>query len=283
MSNELPSIQELFGEKIRHCTVPFSPIRASTFTELETLPYHDLGGPGLERMCFELLLSKGYEPRFFGRSGQSQYGVDLVAEKDGKTEVYQCKNLGAPPTATDLREYLAKFKWEWLGKAGLPKPKRFVICCPQPLCDKKTDRNWISAKKEFKESTDVEARLWHLDLLNRWLKKLPDVVADLFSDRHAEAFCDIDDWKPDLFTPLREGASGDLRLKRYFERRLRGRVDLQEIGAMRFSASPFMRSAPLACGPSATAPQRLSLRKILASTLVIIAKDEKGGRASPLH
>lgn len=27
------------------------------------LPYHGLGGAGLERLCFELLLSMGYEPR----------------------------------------------------------------------------------------------------------------------------------------------------------------------------------------------------------------------------
>lgn len=222
MSNELPPIQELLGEEIRHCTVPFSPIRASTFTAaLETLPYHDLEGPGLERLCFELLLSKGYELRFFGRSGQRQYGVDIVAEKDGRTEVYQCKNLGAVPTARELQEYLNKFELEWLGEAGLPRPERFVVCCPQPLRD---TVNWILAKETFKTSTGVEADLWHLGLLNSWLKKLPDVVADLFSDHHAEAFCDIDDWKPDLFIPLREGASGDPRLKRYFARRLSGRL-----------------------------------------------------------
>ena len=224
MSNELPPIQELFGGEIRHCMVPFSPIRASTFTELETLPYNDLGGRGLERLCFELLLSMGYEPRFFGRSGQSQYGVDLVAEKAGRTEVYQCKNLGAPPTPKELQEYLNKFEREWLGEAGLPRPERFVICCPQPLRDTETDRNWILAKEAFKDRTDVEARLWHLDLLNGWLENLPDVVADLFSNHYAEVFCGIEEWKPDLFTPLREGASGDLRLKRYFERRRSGRL-----------------------------------------------------------
>ena len=224
MSNELPPIQEFFGGEIRHCMVPFSPIRASTFTELETLPYNDLGGRGLERLCFELLLSMGYEPRFFGRSGQSQYGVDLVAEKAGRTEVYQCKNLGAPPTPKELQEYLNKFEREWLGEAGLPRPERFVICCPQPLRDTETDRNWILAKEAFKDRTDVEARLWHLDLLNGWLENLPDVVADLFSNHYAEVFCGIEDWKPDLFTPLREGASGDLRLNRYFERRRSGRL-----------------------------------------------------------
>jgi uncharacterized protein YoaH (UPF0181 family) len=228
MEEGLLPLQELSRTEIVHLDAQFSLIRAERFTGVDTLPYNDLEGPGFERLCFELLISFGYEPRFFGRSGQLQYGIDLVAERDGKTEVYQCKNLSKVPSAKNLREYLDTFEREWLISNDLPKPDRFVICCPQPMRDSEVDRDWIRAAHEFKSSWGVDVALWHLDLLDSWLKRRPDIVAGVFSDRHAQAFCDIDEWNPDLFKPLREGASGDPRLRRYFERRSTGRLYLDQ-------------------------------------------------------
>lgn len=228
MTSEPPLIQELFGEEIRHCTVPFSPFEPSAFTNIETLPYYNLGGPGLERLCFEILLAQQYQPRFFGRSGQRQYGIDLLAEKEGETLLLQSKNHATPPSAHNLEEYLQTFEREWLNEAKLRKPDKFVICSPHLLRDSETEFAWNAARDAFRKRTGVEAALWHLDLLNGWLKKLPDVVADLFSNCHAEAFCNIDGWKQDLFIPLHECASGDPRLRRYFERRRSGRLFLDQ-------------------------------------------------------
>jgi DNA polymerase III delta prime subunit/uncharacterized protein YoaH (UPF0181 family) len=228
MQSEPLRVQELSRTEVIHLDPQFSPIHAGTFTGVESLPYNDLKGPGFERLCFELLISFGYEPRFFGRTGQLQYGVDLVAERGGKTEVYQCKNLSKVPSGNDLREYLQTFESEWLIRNELPRPDRFVICCPQPLRDSETDRDWLKAKTSFEDAWGIEAGLWHLDLLNSWLKRKPDIVADLFSDRHAQVFCDLDGWNADLFKPLREDASGDLRLRRYFERRRMARLYLDQ-------------------------------------------------------
>src|SRR5258706_90098 len=221
-------IRELDGSNVPHCTTAFAGTERIAITEIETLPFHDLGGAGLERLCYELLLAQGYEPRFFGRSGQAQYGVDLVAEKAGRTEVYQCKNLSVAPSAKTLQSYLNEFEKEWLGDAGLPRPERFVICCPQPLRDSALDKDWMVARQSFELRTGVEAGLWDLDLLIGWLRDLPDVVADLFSNRHAEVFCNSDDWGSDLFRPLREGASGDRRIRGYFESRRPGRIHVDE-------------------------------------------------------
>src|SRR5215212_6073003 len=60
---------------------------------LGSLPYHLLLGPGFERLCYELLVAEGHSPRFFGRSGQRDYGVDLVVERGSTRTVFQCKNL----------------------------------------------------------------------------------------------------------------------------------------------------------------------------------------------
>lgn len=51
-----------------------------------------LGGEGLERLCFQLLVARGEAPRFFGRRGQGQLGADLVMQSAGGLIVYQCKN-----------------------------------------------------------------------------------------------------------------------------------------------------------------------------------------------
>lgn len=221
------TITELFGKEVRHCTAPFSPVQASAFTELETLPYGELKGPGFERLCYEILLSKGYEPRFFGRSGQSQPEIDLVAIKGEKTEVFSCKNLAEPISFDKLKARLAAFKEKWLHQTELPKPDRFVICWPQPFRDSPIDKEWNKERKRFHQRTGIQADIWHLDIFNGWLKKLPDIVADLFSDRHAKNFCDPDiNWNADLFIPLREGASGDPRLKRYIEYRRVGKLYL---------------------------------------------------------
>lgn len=222
------TITELLGDDTRHCTTPFSGIVHEPITQIDSLPYHSLGGARFERLCYEILLSNGYEPRFFGRGGQAQHGVDLLAEQAGRTTVYQCKNLSAPPTSRELNKYLDRFEQQWLDEAGLPRPDRFVICCPALMRDSEADAQWLLTKASFERRTGVEAGLWHKDLLDAWLRKLPDVVADLFSDRHAEVFCDIDDWRADLFMPVRDGAGGDRRLRRYFKSRREGRLYIDE-------------------------------------------------------
>src|SRR5436305_14616353 len=77
---------------------------------LEALPYRELQGPGFERLCFELLVAEGHLPRFFGRSGQKDYGVDIVVEAGTKRTVYQCKNLTTEPPWTDIRDAITKFE-----------------------------------------------------------------------------------------------------------------------------------------------------------------------------
>ena len=65
MTNPLTPIVELFGAEVRHCADPFASQTHDRWMGPDTLPYSDLKGPGFERLCFELLLSQGYEPRFF--------------------------------------------------------------------------------------------------------------------------------------------------------------------------------------------------------------------------
>jgi len=77
---------------------------------LADLPYDPLGGPGFERLCYELLVAEGNSPRFFGRSGQRDYGVDILVEDGDERRVYQCKNLAEIPFWTAVRDAVSKFE-----------------------------------------------------------------------------------------------------------------------------------------------------------------------------
>ena len=75
-------------------------------------------------------------PRFYGRSGQGDRGIDLLVQKDGKLMVYQSKNLKAY-YRSDLQEALAKFKSEWLDDpAALSRPDEYYLFAPLDLLDR---------------------------------------------------------------------------------------------------------------------------------------------------
>jgi len=173
--------------------------------ELGVLPYAKLLGPGFERLCYELLVAEGHSPRFFGRSGQRDYGVDIVVEKGGTRTVYQCKNPADTPSWTDVRDAVAKFESDWLGEAGLPRPQGFVYCCPQPLDDLDIAERWTQFKDAFRQHTGIEVSFWDKHELDTRLRRLPDVVAGLFSGSYAEHFCGRDDWLDDPWTRVRWG------------------------------------------------------------------------------
>jgi hypothetical protein len=111
MDEALHDLQELPREQAEHCLDPLfaCEIKFPLDPTKPSLPYLDLGPRGLERLCFQLLVQQGAIPRFFGRPGQAQYGIDLVAETTGQRRVYQCKNLDHEPKIGEIREATEKF------------------------------------------------------------------------------------------------------------------------------------------------------------------------------
>ena len=57
---------ELKLGQVPHLAAPFGGHLASASSFGLDLPYHLLGGPGFERLCFHLLLAQGQQARFFG-------------------------------------------------------------------------------------------------------------------------------------------------------------------------------------------------------------------------
>jgi hypothetical protein len=211
---------------------------------LADLPYGRLGGPGFERLCYEVLGSEGHSPRFFGRSGQRDYGVDIVVEAADERGVYQCKNLAEAPSWTAVRDAVSKFETDWLGEAGLPRPTAFVYCCPHPLDDHDLGQEWTRFRDAFKQRTGVAISFWDKDAFDTRLKRLPDLVAGLFSNFYAEHFCKRDDWRDSPWTRVRWGTRGYRSIEGFLAYRREERIQVSAQDEERFldtlSASPVL-------------------------------------------
>ncbi len=215
-----------------HLREPFYTAPATNQRVSGELPYHDLQGPGLERLCFELLVAKGYRPRYFGRNGEAQYGIDLIVSDGESCQVYQCKNV-AEFSSQALSNWLKKFSDEWLVKRPhLPRPNQFIIVCPLPIRDRDEPE---TAKQRFFEQHGVTVEICHKEWLDAELAHRPDIVADLFSEAAAERFCHLSDWNQGLFRPVKEHSGERRAIDRFLKLRSRNRIVRDEMLALRFA------------------------------------------------
>ncbi len=199
------------------------------------LDYHALGGPGLERLCFHLLLAEGRSPRFFGNPGQAQYGIDLIVADGKQCTVYQCKNV-ATFDRPAFKKALGVFAKDWLtDQLHLTIPDRFVLCCPLDLRERSANENWQELIDEFARDHDVAVEIWHREILDGRLRHQPDVVADLFSPRIAELFCRLDDWNEGLFRPVRANSGERRAIERYLELQAADRIVREDKVAAQFA------------------------------------------------
>ena len=174
------------------------PLRPSQCLAVDTgavsLPYHSLQGIGFERLLLNILAAEGKYVRFFGNPGQRDYGVDLVVEENGAVTVYQCKNYATEPSLEKIKQELVKFQNHWLEERKLPPPAKYVYCCPHSFSDLKRAESWLQWKEKFKKDVGSEVVLLTRETLDEKLKRLPDIVADVFSSAHAEFFCKAPNW-----------------------------------------------------------------------------------------
>lgn len=178
-------------------------------------------------------------PRYFGNSGQKQYGIDLLVTHGDDTIVYQCKNKASFPPHK-MKAALKTLETEWLARQELPKPTEFVLCCPLSLQERKQNEAWTELERKFRSRTGVRATFWDRNYLDERLRRLPDVVADLFCNRAVEQFCNLRDWNGDLFRPLVSGC-GERTVDRYLQQKEAGRFyvssKLQKIFTQKLDAS----------------------------------------------
>lgn len=209
-----PDITELPPERTAHIRNHFpKPFSEAPFRI--DLPYALLGGEGFERLCALLLIADGQTPRYFGKRGTADYGVDVIVSDGAGCVVYQCKNV-ATYKRGDLSRWLNTFAQAWLiERPHLPKPQKYVLLCPLDLRNK--DDVEI-AQSNFSRDYDVLVEIWQKTMLDERLKRLPDTVSDLFSATIADFFCSLGRHWDDGFTaPLAPSGRGARAIDRFLK------------------------------------------------------------------
>lgn len=215
---DFPHIDGHYGAGMPTGATPDHELRAGA--PGGSLPYDILSPEAFERLCFHIILAQVRTPRFWGRRGQKQHGIDLILSDGSASIVYQCKHYAAVGPAT-LKKALATFQRDWIeARPDLGLPHTFVLCTSAELKD---TTEWEKHKRKFWDDTGVAVDEWHRDTLDTWLRDQPGIVADVFGDRMAEQFCGRGSkWDLGLFQPLTPGA--DERVDRYLELRDAGGI-----------------------------------------------------------
>lgn len=184
-----------------------------------SLPYDLLDAYAFERLCFHILLTRGQgAPRFWGRRGQAQQGIDLILSDGATSVVYQCKHTATFDDRA-LKTAVHKFRDDWLTRPELGRPATFVLCTSAKL-DATTA--WEERKRGLSNEIGVAIEEWHRDLLDAWLKTKPGIVSELFGDQVAQLFCGGECGQRDgLFQPLKRGV--EKRIDRYLDLVAEGR------------------------------------------------------------
>jgi hypothetical protein len=229
----------------------------------ETLPYYSLRGPGFERLCYQLLVEEGESPLFFGKNGQPDHGVDIVVQSGATGKVLQCKNPAEIPRFNKIRDAVTKFEDQWLQAEGLPRPTTFIYCCPVDLSDVKTDKDWVTFRANFFEKTGgVQLEIWDRSYFDTRLRRLPDVVAGLFSDAHAELFCSAGEWRDDPWVRIRRDVSRFPAVGRFLDRFDAGLIYVPKKIAQWFDDASLRSPALLIRGVPGSGKTTLGLKLI---------------------
>jgi hypothetical protein len=166
--------------------------RLPTRPQLATLPFHELEWPNFERLCYHLARKRGDIERWaalFGRSGQSQGGIDIYARATD-SERYSCwqSKRHRRLTKTNLRAAIAAFEaGEWMAKSD-----EFIICSAASIQDTALQRE-IEAQTVRLRGKKLDLSVIGAQELSDELKDKPRLMRDFFGRDWVRAFCVTDE------------------------------------------------------------------------------------------
>ncbi|WP_432491476.1 hypothetical protein [Kineococcus gypseus] len=157
------------------------------------LPMAQLNEEVFERVVAEVVAQRAtYNVLFYGRRGQTQYGLDVVAyTPDRGTVLYQVKRY-QKMTAAKLRKAVVEY-------AGRPRPvghdlparrfnpSVFVVVTSATIEDTAVNDELEDLRREY--AGDLEIELWGAAQLNPFLRARSAFVTAVFGAAWATAFC----------------------------------------------------------------------------------------------
>lgn len=163
---------------------PVPPAPPLSVTAPLVLNTYDLSWEAVEHLVVTLALKVdgAREARLFGRRGQNQHGIDVVAFFDEQpTSVYQAKRY-AGFTAGDLRKAVISY-------ADGRRPfqgRRLVVVTTADVADTKIDEELAALREKYR---DLTIELWGQKQLSDHLYEKPDVVLRFFGEATMQLFC----------------------------------------------------------------------------------------------
>ncbi|MCX4545957.1 hypothetical protein [Streptomyces sp. NBC_01565] len=160
------------------------------------LPLHELQPEVFERLVAEMVSrhdNRGVQ--FYGRSGQKQYGLDVVErEPGGLRSLYQVKryaSLTRPLIRSAVVDYAGSPRPS--GHSEPPRlfnPHRFVVVTSASL---DSDTAWVEEVTDLQDeyTGDLEIEFWGAEAVSRKLRDAPNLVASVFGPTWSEAWCGV--------------------------------------------------------------------------------------------
>lgn len=149
------------------------------------LPFDELGWEDFERLLWRVLRDvEGLRnAHLYGKRGQKQYGLDIVAFDVDKTGVaLQCKRYNKF-TASDLRKAVEKLQES---RQKFSEVNRFIIA----VSSEGNDTAVIDALHDCQNSLEgIDLELWDKEELSYKLINRHNIVIDFFGMPTAEKFC----------------------------------------------------------------------------------------------
>jgi hypothetical protein len=158
--------------------------------KVESLPFDRLGWQRFEQIGARLL-EAGHASRLiqafrYGRQGQKQFGIDVVALKSNskKQIVMQCKNVREVRKG-DLRDWVDAF----LSQKKRYDADHYVLCVAFPVEDDTHLVEEWAAQQVRLDAESITAELWSFGKLNDLLRNQPELVSQFFGKDYVERFC----------------------------------------------------------------------------------------------
>jgi len=178
------SLDQLFNDLPEEDVVVDDPL-------IEGLPYGGISWPRFEALCAHLLNDepgvKIRQAMRYGREGQSQYGLDIIAycERGSRHLVAQCKRVRTV-SSKEISQWTNKF----LDGPKVASTSKYILCLATRLGeDTRTIDAWMVAQDRF-DKAGIEARVWDSDILDQLLRERPGIVTRFFGVDRAKRFCD---------------------------------------------------------------------------------------------
>ncbi|HEX4953282.1 MAG TPA: SUMF1/EgtB/PvdO family nonheme iron enzyme [Thermoanaerobaculia bacterium] len=144
-------------------------LRPSLTGTNHTLPFEKLSPKDFERLCYALVIREGYERvEYLGEAGNEQ-GRDVVAWRDGRRVVFQCKRV-ARFTAKLGQLEIAKLRTLPVGE----QPQELVFVVPQPVS--------VKTRQALRAAWEDEATcgFWSGAELDERVKRHEDLLREYF-------------------------------------------------------------------------------------------------------